>query len=50
MIACNGGKRTQNYLSPDKALIRCQFIEVLVRLSIDKYYKTKVVETISEAV
>lgn len=50
LIAVNGGKRTNNYLSPDKAIIRSQFIEVLVRLSIDKYFKTKVCETPSEAI
>lgn len=50
VIACNGGKRVVNYLSPDKALIRAQFIEVLVRLALDKYFKTKEAATHSEAV
>jgi hypothetical protein len=50
VIACNGGKRISNWLSPDKALIRCQMIEVLVRLSIDKHLKTGDVKTPAEAV
>jgi hypothetical protein len=45
IIACNGGKRIANWLSPDKGLVRFQFMEVLVRLCIDKFFKTKVVET-----
>ena len=50
LIACNGGKRVTNYLSPDKALVRGQMLEALLRLSIDKYLKTKVTKTIAEAV
>ena len=40
VIACNGGRRAANWLDPDKALVRCQFIEVLVRLAQDKFIKT----------
>jgi hypothetical protein len=50
VIACNGGKRESNYLSPDKSLVRFQFMEVLVRLSVAKYFKTGKVESASEAV
>ena len=50
VIACNGGRRAANPLDPDKALVRCQFIEVLVRLSQDKYAKTGIAESPSAAV
>ena len=50
LIACNGGKRYVTQMSPDKALIRGQLIEVLVRLALDKYLKTGVKETKVEAV
>lgn len=50
LIAANGGKKENGPLTPDKAIVRNQFIEVLVRLSIDKYLKTQIVESPSEAV
>lgn len=50
LIACNGGKRSNSQLSPDKALVRGQMLEVLLRLAIDKFLKTKVVKTVAEAV
>lgn len=37
-------------LNPERWLIRYQFMEIFVRLAIHKYYKSKVVETQSEAV
>lgn len=37
-------------MNPDRQLIRYQFLEVLVRLAITKYYKTKVCPTHEEAV
>lgn len=39
VIACNGGRRGGNPLSPNNALVRFQIIEVLVRLAVDKYIK-----------
>ena len=50
VIACNGGRAGNNYLSPNNALVRFQFIEVLCRLAADKYFKPGVVPTYSEAV
>ena len=49
-IACNGGKKVQSYLSPDKGLVRFQMLEVLVRLAVDKYIKTGVTKSYLEAV
>ena len=40
LIACNGGRKFTTMYTPDKALVRAQFMEVLVRLSFDKYFKT----------
>jgi hypothetical protein len=50
VIACNGGMRGANWLNPEKALCRFQMIEVLVRLAQDKYLKTGVAKSCSEAV
>ena len=50
MIACNGGKKVNTWLSPDKALVRFQMMEFLVRLSIDKYIKPKITESYLEAI
>ena len=50
IIACNGGNNGTNKLSPGKALVRHQMIEALVRLSLDKFHKTKEVDTPTEAV
>ena len=50
VIACNGGMRVTNWLNPEKNLVRYQMLEVLSRLSIDKYYKTGTCPTISEAI
>lgn len=50
VIACNGGRKSNNWLSPNNALVRFQILEVLVRLSVDKYIKTNVCQTYSEAV
>lgn len=44
IIACNGGRKEVNPLMPDKAVVRCTFLEVLVRLCIDKYYRTNEVD------
>ena len=49
IIACNGGLRT-NFLNPEKALCRFQMIEVIVRLAVDKYLKTGLASSTSEAV
>jgi len=40
LIACNGGRKVTTMWTPDKALVRAQFMDVLVRLSFDKYFKT----------
>ena len=37
VIACNGGRPGNNYLSPTNALVRFQMIEVLARLARDRY-------------
>ena len=50
VIACNGGKRSTNFLDPDKAITRNQMIELLIRLAIDKYIKPGTAQTYSEAV
>ena len=49
-IACNGGAKSTNWLKPDKALVRCQLMEVLVRLALDKFFKTKIAASHSEAI
>lgn len=41
--------RERNPRNPDRALIRFQFIEVLVRIAFDKYIKNKKFNTFSEA-
>ena len=35
--------------NPDKALIRFEFIELLVRIAKDKYQKTGVTKTVTDA-
>jgi len=35
--------------NPDKALIRFEFIELLVRIAREKYWKTGVTKTVTEA-
>ncbi len=43
-ITTNAGvKNLKN--NPDRALVRFQLLEIFVRLAIQKYYKTKVVNT-----
>ena len=49
VIACNGGMKATK-LNPEKALVRCQMLEVIVRMSIDKFVKSGIVKTVSEAV
>ena len=39
-IACNGGKRVTNWLSPEKGLVRYQISEAFTRLACDKFLKT----------
>lgn len=46
--ASNNKLRGRN--NPDRQLIRFQFLEIFVRLALDKYYKPKLVETYEEAV
>lgn len=41
---------SRNSRSPPNALIRFQFMEILVRIAIDKYYKPGIVPCHSEAV
>lgn len=35
---------------PDRSLIRFKFLEAIIRLSIDKYYKSKICSTYLEAI
>ena len=49
-IACNGAKKVNNHLSPDKGLVRFQMIEVTVRLAVDKYIKSGVTKSYFEAI
>lgn len=50
VIACNGGRKEINPLMPDKVLVRCTFLEALVRLCIVKYYRTNEVDLPHQAV
>lgn len=36
--------------NPDRALVRYQFLEIIVRIAMEKYHKNKLCETPSEAV
>ena len=47
-IAANYTSQKNKYI-PDRALLRFQFIEVLIRMAIEKYEKTGKCTTISEA-
>lgn len=49
IIACNGGVK-KNPLNPLQAIVRHQMLEVLVRLSIDKYLKSGSASTLTSAV
>lgn len=37
-VATNSVKE-KNYLNPERNLVRYQFMEILVRIAVDKYYK-----------
>ena len=51
LIACNSKQdKRKNELNPDKQLVRFQFLEMLVRLAIDKYFKTGECKAFQEAV
>lgn len=41
--------KLKNYRAPEKALIRSEFIEAIGRIAIDKYIRTKIAKTPSEA-
>lgn len=43
-----GGKKYEFF--PERQLVRFQFLELLVRLAITKYYKTKIENTIPDAI
>ena len=43
VIACK--QRVNHWLRPEKQLVRCQFLECLVRLSFDKYLKPGIAKT-----
>ena len=43
-----GGHKYENF--PERQLVRFQFLELLVRLSITKYFKSKIEKSISESV
>jgi hypothetical protein len=47
-VSCNSIKSVWPYC-PDRLLIRFKFLEAVVRLGIDKYYKTKVVDSFVKA-
>ncbi|CDW87404.1 UNKNOWN [Stylonychia lemnae] len=40
-ISTKAGNQFRGRMNPDRQLIRFQFLEIFVRLAIDKYYKTK---------
>lgn len=51
VIACNSKlDKKRLTLNPDRCLTRYQFLELLIRLSLDKYYKTHEVKMFHEAV
>ena len=39
-VATNAGQKSGNHRNPERQLIRFNFLEVLVRLSIDKFIKS----------
>lgn len=39
-VATNTNSDSKNHLNPDRSLVRYEFLELLVRLSGDKYVKT----------
>lgn len=47
-VSCNSIKSQWPYC-PDRLLIRFKFLEAVVRLGIDKYFKTKVVDSYVKA-
>ena len=49
-IACNGGKKITNHLSPEKGLVRYQMAEMLIRLAVDKFLKSGETKSYLEAV
>ena len=48
-VATNSGV-VKTKFNPDRQIVRHEFIEIFVRISITKYFKTKIVESIPEAV
>ncbi len=50
IITCYGGRKKLNALMPNSALVRCTFYEALVRLCVEKFYRTNEVDLPSEAV
>jgi len=48
-ISTKAGNQFKTRQNPDRQLIRFQFLEIFVRLSIDKHYKSKAVESYDEA-
>ena len=49
MIATSSVQKGVNYLNPDKVLVRYKFMEILVRISADKYIKSGKCKKYSEA-
>ena len=49
-ISAKAASKVKGYNNPDRQMIRYQFMEIFIRLAMQKFYKPKVVKTMEEAV